>query len=63
MFFQDIETERNMKVDEHVYQDIKDEIPHSKILATNCLISKVKLTVDSFYCVKCKASVFCSFDY
>jgi len=42
VYLQDIETEGNMKEEECDNQDIKEEIPHSKFLATTALILEVR---------------------
>ena len=40
-----------MKEEEFDYQDIKEEIANSEILATTSVISKVSLNLESFFVV------------
>ena len=42
VYLQDIETEENIKEEELDYQDVKEEKADSKVLATSCLIPKVR---------------------
>ena len=52
MYLQDCETEGSIKEEELDYQDIKDELVHSGILATVSLVPKVRWSSDSFSFMK-----------
>ena len=52
MNLQDFKTEGNIKEEELDYQDIKDELPHSGILATISLVPKVRWSSESFSFMK-----------